>query len=124
MLDNVEEDPDEDLLATNAVEEEESKPEEEDESKPVDALVPMTILDMCSEVEEEKVEEVKAVQPKANKVETPQDIIFGKQVNDFPCNQNIYNALKTHQITRNGKPYWPFTLSNEMHLANMTFEEA
>jgi len=58
------------------------------------------------------------------KNDKPQDIIFGKQVNTFPCNQNIYNALKTHQICRNGQPYWPFTLNNEMCLTNMTFEEA
>lgn len=40
------------------------------------------------------------------------------------CNINIYTALKKHGLVRNGEPFWAFKMDNDMHLIDMTFEEA
>ena len=46
--------------------------------------------------------------------------VFGeKEVS--PCNINVYEALKTHNITKNGKIFFPFVCDKYMNLdANIT----
>jgi hypothetical protein len=40
------------------------------------------------------------------------------------CNINILTALKKHGLVRNGEPFWAFKMDNDMHLIDISFEEA
>jgi len=58
------------------------------------------------------------------KNEDPKTVIFGKDMPDLKCNINIFSAIKNHKLLRNNEPFWPFKMDNDMHLKEMTFEEA